>query len=215
MIQDRRLLIEESMGGAKAEIRELLEQLVLDREGFSYDIKDLFEVPPTMADRDGPVARCTAAAIRRVLGRDEFICSPGTYDQKHRPHRQLRVHRLRPRHPRPCASTGRICADRGHDDSAKVMALSAFSAARHGMAACDRRRRPYCGALCCSAGRMARNVPSSHVAEPPILDPTQIPLRPFPKSCTAMCFRAVAVAADGSVRHQLARSWDVSSDGLT
>jgi succinyl-diaminopimelate desuccinylase len=37
-----------------------------------------------MTDRDGPVARHTAAAIRRVLGRDpQFVCSPGTYDQKH------------------------------------------------------------------------------------------------------------------------------------
>jgi hypothetical protein len=31
----------------------------------------------------GP-ARSTAAAVRRVIGRDpEFICPPGTYDQKH------------------------------------------------------------------------------------------------------------------------------------
>ena len=37
-----------------------------------------------MADRDGPVGSFTAAAIRRVMGREpEFICSPGTYDQKH------------------------------------------------------------------------------------------------------------------------------------
>ena len=54
------------------------------RPGFSYSIRDIFEVNPSMADRNGPVARSTAAAIRRVIGRDpEFICSPGTYDQKH------------------------------------------------------------------------------------------------------------------------------------
>src|SRR5258708_2182795 len=54
------------------------------RPGFRYSIRDIFEVRPTMAERDGPVARSTAAAIRRVIGRHpEFICSPGTYDQKH------------------------------------------------------------------------------------------------------------------------------------
>jgi succinyl-diaminopimelate desuccinylase len=130
MILDRRLLIEESMGGAKAEMRELLEQLVLEREGFSYDIKDLFEVLPTMADRDGPVARSTAAAIRRVLGREpEFICSPGTYDQKHID----RIGKLR-----DCIAYGPGILDLAHQpdeyvliedmmNSAKVMALSARS----------------------------------------------------------------------------------------
>ena len=118
------------MGGAKAEIRELLEQLVSDREGFSYDIKDLFEVLPTMADRDGPVARSTAAAIRRVLGREpEFICSPGTYDQKHID----RIGKLR-----ECIAYGPGILDLAHQpdeyvliedmmNSAKVMALSAHS----------------------------------------------------------------------------------------
>jgi succinyl-diaminopimelate desuccinylase len=130
MILDRRLLIEESMGGAKAEMRELLEQLVLEREGFSYDIRDLFEVLPTMADRDGPVARSTAAAIRRVLGREpEFICSPGTYDQKHID----RIGKLR-----DCIAYGPGILDLAHQpdeyvliedmmNSAKVMALSARS----------------------------------------------------------------------------------------
>ena len=130
MILDRRLLIEESMDGAKAEIRELLEQLALDREGFAYEIKDLFEVLPTMADRDGPVARSTAAAIRHVLGREpEFICSPGTYDQKHID----RIGKLR-----ECIAYGPGILDLAHQpdeyvliedmvNSAKVMALSARS----------------------------------------------------------------------------------------
>ena len=85
MVIDRRLLIEEDMAGVKAEMRELLEQLARDRERFlPTSIRDIFEVQPTMADRDGPVARSTAAAIRRVIGREaQFICSPGTYDQKH------------------------------------------------------------------------------------------------------------------------------------
>jgi succinyl-diaminopimelate desuccinylase len=128
MVIDRRLLIEESIDGVKGEVRELLEQLVLDRAGFRYDIRDIFEVAPTMADRNGPVARSTAAAVRRVLGRDpEFICSPGTYDQKHID----RVGKLR-----DCIAYGPGILDLAHQpdeyvviqdmlDSAKVMALAA------------------------------------------------------------------------------------------
>jgi len=130
MIIDRRLLIEESIDAAKGEVRELLEQLVKDRAGFRYSIRDIFEVRPTMADRDGPVARSTAAAIRRVIGRDpEFICSPGTYDQKHID----RVGKLR-----DCIAYGPGILDLAHQpdeyvviedmvNSAKVMALAARS----------------------------------------------------------------------------------------
>jgi succinyl-diaminopimelate desuccinylase len=128
MIIDRRLLIEESMDSVKAEVRDLLEQLVQDRENFAYTIRDIFEVRPTMSDRNGPVARSAAAAIRRVLGRDaEFICSPGTYDQKHID----RVGKLK-----DCIAYGPGILDLAHqpdeyvliDDmvkSAKVMALAA------------------------------------------------------------------------------------------
>jgi succinyl-diaminopimelate desuccinylase len=87
-------------------------------------------VKPTMADRNGPVARHTAAAVRRVLGRDaEFICSPGTYDQKHID----RVGKLK-----DCIAYGPGILDLAHqpdeyvviDDlvsSAKVMAIAAWS----------------------------------------------------------------------------------------
>jgi succinyl-diaminopimelate desuccinylase len=130
MVIDRRLLIEESIDAAKGEVRELLEQLVKDRAGFRYSIRDIFEVRPTMADRDGPVARSTAAAIRRVIGRDpEFICSPGTYDQKHID----RVGKLR-----ECIAYGPGILELAHQpdeyvviedmvNSAKVMALAARS----------------------------------------------------------------------------------------
>jgi succinyl-diaminopimelate desuccinylase len=130
MVIDRRLLVEESIDGVKLEMRELLEGLVADRAGFRYSLRDLFEVQPTMADRDGPVARATAAAIRRVLGRDaEFICSPGTYDQKHID----RLGKLK-----DCIAYGPGILDLAHqpdeyvriDDmvaSAKVMAAAAWS----------------------------------------------------------------------------------------
>jgi succinyl-diaminopimelate desuccinylase len=130
MVIDRRLLIEESIDSVKAEVRELLERLVEERAGFGYSIRDIFEVRPTMADRNGPVARSTAAAIRRVLHRDpEFICSPGTYDQKHID----RVGKLR-----DCIAYGPGILDLAHQpdeyvviedmvNSAKVMALAARS----------------------------------------------------------------------------------------
>jgi succinyl-diaminopimelate desuccinylase len=130
MIIDRRLLIEEDMDAVKNEVRDLLEQLAADRVGFAYSLRDIFEVRPTMSDRNGPVARSTAAAIRRVLGRDaQFICSPGTYDQKHID----RVGKLR-----DCIAYGPGILDLAHQpdeyvviedlvNSAKVMALAARS----------------------------------------------------------------------------------------
>lgn len=130
MVIDRRLLIEESLDSVKGEVRELLEGLVQERPGFRYTIKDLFDVIPTMADRNGPVARNTAAAILKVIGREpEFVCSPGTYDQKHID----RIGKLK-----DCIAYGPGILDLAHkpdeyviiDDmvnSAKVMALSAWS----------------------------------------------------------------------------------------
>ena len=130
MVIDRRLLIEESIEGVKGEMRALLEQLAEEREGFTYELRDIFEVQPTMADRNGPVARSTAAAIQRVLGRPaEFICSPGTYDQKHID----RVGKLR-----DCIAYGPGILDLAHQpdeyvlvedmlNSAKVMAMAAHS----------------------------------------------------------------------------------------
>ena len=130
MVIDRRLLIEESIDSVKAEVVELLERLVQERIGFAYTLRDIFEVMPTMADRDAPVARTTAAAIRRVVGREpQFVCSPGTYDQKHID----RVGRLK-----DCIAYGPGMLALAHkpdeyvliDDmvaAAKVMALAAWS----------------------------------------------------------------------------------------
>jgi succinyl-diaminopimelate desuccinylase len=130
MVIDRRLLIEENMDNVKGEVRALLEQLVAERDGFAYELRDIFEVQPTMADRNGPVARSTAAAIQRVMGREaEFVCSPGTYDQKHID----RIGKLR-----DCIAYGPGILDLAHQpdeyvliedmvNSAKVMALSAHA----------------------------------------------------------------------------------------
>lgn len=84
IILDRRFLIEEALDEVKAEIRAVMDRVASRRAGFSYTIRDLFEVQPTMADRDAPVVRSTAAAIERVLGQvADYVVSPGTYDQKH------------------------------------------------------------------------------------------------------------------------------------
>ncbi len=125
---DRRFLIEESLDAVKGEVRGLLDALARERTGFSYKLRDLFEVAPVMIDADAPVARETAAAIETVLNkRPQFICSPGTYDQKHID----RIGKLR-----DCIAYGPGILDLAHqpdeyvaiDDltaSAKVMALAA------------------------------------------------------------------------------------------
>ena len=84
IVLDRRFLIEEDLAQVKAEVAEVLERVKSRRPGFSYDIRTLFEVQPTMADRAAPVVQSTAAAIEAVLGRvADYVVSPGTYDQKH------------------------------------------------------------------------------------------------------------------------------------
>lgn len=84
IVIDRRWLVEEQAQAVKAEMRAVLDSVAARRPGFAYTIRDLFEVAPVMADRDGPVVRSTAAAIARVLGRPpDYVASPGTYDQKH------------------------------------------------------------------------------------------------------------------------------------
>jgi len=128
MVIDRRFLVEESLDEVRGEVAALLDGLVRERPGFAYSIRDLFSVHPVLADQDGPVATATAEAVRRVLGRPaQFICSPGTYDQKHID----RIGRLR-----DCVAYGPGVLDLAHqpdewvgiDDmvaSAKVMAIAA------------------------------------------------------------------------------------------
>jgi succinyl-diaminopimelate desuccinylase len=84
LVIDRRFLIEESLADVRGEVFAVLEGLKASRAGFDYGVRDLFAVEPTLADPQGPVASATARAVERVLGRrPAFICSPGTYDQKH------------------------------------------------------------------------------------------------------------------------------------
>ncbi len=127
MVIDRRFLIEEPLSLVKGEVHDILEELTRERPGFDYALRDLFEVAPTLANRDGPVASAAAAAVRRVLGREpRFVCSPGTYDQKH----VDRIGRLK-----DCIAYGPGVLELAHQpdewvdmddmvDAAKVMALA-------------------------------------------------------------------------------------------
>lgn len=84
IVIDRRFLIEEDLAEVKREVTGLLEKVRAERPNFRYEIRDLFEVQPSMTDRDAPIVRSTAAAIERVLGLAAgYVVSPGTYDQKH------------------------------------------------------------------------------------------------------------------------------------
>ena len=126
IVIDRRYLIEEDLAEVKREVTALLEKIRAERPNFQYDIRDLFEVRPTMTEKDAPVVRTTAAAIEKVLGRHAgYVVSPGTYDQKHID----RIGRLK-----NCIAYGPGILDLAHqpdewvgitdmEDSAKVMAL--------------------------------------------------------------------------------------------
>ncbi|MGO4907621.1 acetylornithine deacetylase/succinyl-diaminopimelate desuccinylase family protein [Pseudorhodobacter sp. W20_MBD10_FR17] len=84
IVIDRRYLVEESKESVSGEILDLLEGLKQTRPDFDYVIKELNHVIPSMTDRDAPVAKTVADAIKAVLGKEaEFVASPGSYDQKH------------------------------------------------------------------------------------------------------------------------------------
>ncbi|ALA19331.1 MULTISPECIES: acetylornithine deacetylase/succinyl-diaminopimelate desuccinylase family protein [unclassified Chelatococcus] len=84
MVIDRRFLMEERIEEVKAEVIGILDRLAGERKDFSYAIEDLFEVQPTMTDREAPVVQAVAGGIREVMGREpSYVVSPGTYDQKH------------------------------------------------------------------------------------------------------------------------------------
>jgi len=124
---DRRFLIEENVEEVKAEVTRMLDGIKAERPGFEYDIRDLWEITPTMTDKDAPVVKTVAGAIEKVLARQPgYVVSPGTYDQKHID----RIGRLK-----NCIAYGPGILDLAHQpdewvgiddmiDSAKVMALT-------------------------------------------------------------------------------------------
>jgi succinyl-diaminopimelate desuccinylase len=129
LMLDRRFLVEEDLAEVKGEVHGLLERLAGERPGFRYRVRDVMQVHPVLVEASMPVPRAVAGAIRAVLGREAaFVCSPGTYDQKH-------VARIG--HLQDCVAYGPGILDLAHqpdefvaiDDlvaSAKVMALAAL-----------------------------------------------------------------------------------------
>lgn len=129
IVLDRRFLVEESVDSVRREIVAILERLAAERPGFRFALRELMTVEPVLVDRNLPVPRAVAQAIRRVLKREPaFVCSPGTYDQKH----VLRIGQLE-----DCVAYGPGILDLAHqpdeyvviDDmvaSAQVMALAAL-----------------------------------------------------------------------------------------
>ena len=135
IVLDRRLLIEEDLDEVKAQMRTMLDGLVQTRPHFRYQMRDLFEVRPSMTEPDRPVVRMTCEAVEQVLGKPARICcSPGTYDQKHID----RIGKLR-----DCIAYGPGLLDLAHQpneyvviqdmvNSAKVMALTAYALLTNG-----------------------------------------------------------------------------------
>lgn len=129
MIIDRRFLIEEDLAEVKLEVSSILDNLAENRNDFRYNLRDLFEVHPSMTSRDQPVAREVANAITQIIDTPlEYVVSPGTYDQKHID----RIGRLS-----DCIAYGPGILDLAHQpdeyvviddmvDSAKVMAVAAY-----------------------------------------------------------------------------------------
>lgn len=127
MVLDRRYLVEENRDDVRAEIVDLLERVKAERKDFSYDLRELWDVPPTLTEPDAPVVRAVERSIRQVLACEPVhVLSPGTYDQKHID----RIGRLK-----DCIAYGPGILDLAHQpdeyvgiddmvDSALVMALA-------------------------------------------------------------------------------------------
>ncbi len=84
MIIDRRYLIEEKPDQVRQEVVDLLEKVKSERPKFDYKLNEMWQVAPTMTQKDAPVVTRVAQAIEDVLGVEpSYVVSPGTYDQKH------------------------------------------------------------------------------------------------------------------------------------
>ena len=144
----------------------------------------------------------TAAAMRRVLGRDAGIHLFARHlrSETHRSHRQAQgLHRLRPGHPRSGAPAGRVRGHRRHGESAKVMALAArsllhrtrmkrMSAARLAALCIFSLLAAVLPALPAHAGGPRHHRHAARAADPGSDRQSRRP--PSRSACTAMCTRA-------------------------
>tara|TARA_R110002110_G_scaffold415612_7_gene652394 strand:+ start:202007 stop:203296 length:1290 start_codon:yes stop_codon:yes gene_type:complete len=133
VVLDRRYLMEEDEADVRAELVEILDRLTAERDGFEYELRELWSVPPTLTEPDSPLVRALDRNIERVLDKpSRHVASPGTYDQKH----VWRVGKLK-----DCVAYGPGILELAHqpdeyiaiDDmvaSAKVMAAAALELLR-------------------------------------------------------------------------------------
>jgi len=127
MVLDRRFLMEEDLDEVRAELHDVISSAGVNRDKFRFEMRDMFSVLPTMTDKEAPVVKAVAAAIKSEVGCEpDYVVSPGTYDQKHID----RIGRLK-----NCIAYGPGILDLAHQpdeyvgivdmiDSAKVMAQS-------------------------------------------------------------------------------------------
>ena len=84
IVIDRRFLVEEPLDTVRGEITAMLEGLKSDRPNFTYALRELNSVLPSMTDKHAPVVQTVSQAIEDVMGKTpDYVASPGTYDQKH------------------------------------------------------------------------------------------------------------------------------------
>jgi len=84
IVIDRRFILEESLDEVREEVHSAIERVQAKREGFRYDVTELFSVLPTVTDKSSPIVTAVASAIESELGQaPDYVMSPGTYDQKH------------------------------------------------------------------------------------------------------------------------------------
>ena len=80
---DRRLVMGEQLENARNEIRELLERRASMQSDLRYTYTERYATGPTWVSSDTPLVQAFAAAIQEILGRPpDYVCSPGTDDQR-------------------------------------------------------------------------------------------------------------------------------------
>ena len=81
---DRRFLSEEPFERVKAEVEELLADIVVDHPGVRCELRDRMVVNPVRTPEAVPLVDALSAAVQTVTGQSAvWVASPGTYDHKH------------------------------------------------------------------------------------------------------------------------------------
>ena len=74
MIIDRRYIIEEDPDDVRREVADVLAKVSAQRNDFSYDIREMWHVTPTMTDKSSPVVQSVSKSIEKVLNKSPRIC---------------------------------------------------------------------------------------------------------------------------------------------